>query len=162
MSIPFITRTEKTTDTWLTPKWIVEELGPWDLDPACPSGGMPYKSANRMIERWEDGMALPWKGRVWLNPPYGSQCGAFMEKMAEHGNGIALVAARTDVKWFHDFVFEKANALFFAKRRIKFERLDGKPAGGGNLASVFAAFGKKNVASLEKFSMEGKFIKINI
>lgn len=98
------------SDTWLTPKWLLDWLGPFDMDPCPPNG--------------EGGLELEWKGRVWLNPPY-SNIAPFMEKMAKHSNGIALVFARTDTRWFQDHVFGKCHSLFFIRGRLKFEDING-------------------------------------
>ena len=35
--------------TWLTPKWIIDVLGAFDIDPCCPDGEMPWRTADRMV-----------------------------------------------------------------------------------------------------------------
>jgi hypothetical protein len=50
-----------------------------------------------MYNKNDDGLKQEWKGRVWLNPPYSRpliEC--FVKRMAEHGNGIALLFNRCD------------------------------------------------------------------
>lgn len=37
--------------TWLTPKWIIDVLGAFDLDPCCPDGEMPWRTADRMVTK---------------------------------------------------------------------------------------------------------------
>lgn len=74
--------------TWLTPKYIVDALGPFDLDPCCPDGGMPWTTAKRMVTKSEDGLSVDWTGcRVWMNPPYGRESAPFFEKMSHHVSG---------------------------------------------------------------------------
>lgn len=56
-----------------------------------------------------DGLAQDWgRERVWLNPPYGKQIGAWMRKAAESAARgalvVALIPSRTDSGWWHDFV----------------------------------------------------------
>lgn len=58
--------------TWLTPPEIIRALGEFDLDPCCPPA-MPWSTAKKMVCRPDDGLAVTWEGRVWLNPPYGRE-----------------------------------------------------------------------------------------
>ena len=81
------------SDTWLTPPDVLAALGTFDLDPCCPAD-MPWRTAARHITPAEDGLAQPWAGRVWLNPPYSRGVIQWMAKLAQHGDGIALVFAR--------------------------------------------------------------------
>lgn len=75
------------SDTWLTPPQWIKALGPFDLDPCCPPV-MPWPTAAKMLTEAQDGLATPWEGRVWLNPPFGQQAALWLAKMAQHGNGI--------------------------------------------------------------------------
>ena len=68
--------------TWLTPPEIIKALGPFDTDPCCPDGGMPWPTARRMITKSEDGLRQPWVERVWLNPPYGRDAVPFFKRMS--------------------------------------------------------------------------------
>jgi hypothetical protein len=56
----------------LTPRFVIDALGPFDLDP-CPPKERPWDTARRHFTEADDGLSRPWKGRVWLNPPYGPQ-----------------------------------------------------------------------------------------
>ena len=77
--------------TWLTPRYIIDALGPFDLDPCCPDGGMPWQTARQMIAKSEDGLKADWNGkRVWLNPPYGREALPFFEKMIAQNTGGGL------------------------------------------------------------------------
>ena len=67
--------------TWITPRWIIEALGPFDLDPCCPDEGMPWPTARKMVRKSEDGLSVDWaEDRVWLNPPYGRESKPFLER----------------------------------------------------------------------------------
>jgi hypothetical protein len=82
---------------WYTPAWIFNELGmSFDLDPSSPHNMETAVPATTKYTIFDDGLTKPWFGRVWLNPPYGPETGAWMSRMADHGNGLALVFSRTD------------------------------------------------------------------
>jgi hypothetical protein len=104
--------------SWVTPKWIFDWVGSFDLDPATFDGHpWPCAIENRTI----DGLLQPWHGRVFLNPPYESrQIEPFMERMAEHRHGVAVVACRIETEWFQRYVFGAAQAVFFPRGRIRF------------------------------------------
>ena len=86
-------------DEWLTPPGIIEALGPFDLDPYAPVS-RPWNTARHHYTAIENGMAQPWAGRVWLNPPYGKHTGVWLERLAVHGDGVALIYARTETEMF--------------------------------------------------------------
>jgi hypothetical protein len=109
----------------------------------------------------QDGLVQPWRGRVWLNPPYSRDLIApFVGKLlAEHATGnvsaaILLVHARTDAGWFHD-ALAVAPAICLTRGRISFERPDGTgdspPVGsaffylGGQPGRFGAIFGEMGV-----------------
>lgn len=145
---------------WYTPRYILEALGEFDLDPCfLADGERPYDTAKKHYWKEIDGLSQRWEGRVWLNPPYGREIGKWLSKLAEHGNGIALVFARTDTKTFQEQVFGKANAILFLGERLYFARgktLDTKnPA---NAASCLIAYGSNNVKILELCKLKGKLI----
>ncbi len=49
--------------TWLTPRYIIDALGPFDLDPCCPPK-MPWRTAAEMVCRPADGLAVDWRGTL--------------------------------------------------------------------------------------------------
>lgn len=101
-------------------------------------------------------------GQVWLNPPYGSELKHWIRKLAEHGNGIALVPARTEVEsWFWPFVWEKASAILFLRGRLYFHRPDGSTAGNAGHGSVLVAYGVENVMRLKKSRIRGRLVGLN-
>lgn len=54
-----------------------------------------WQTAKIMYNKSDDGLTKEWAGRVWLNPPYSRPLiGQFVRKLAEHGNGIALLFNR--------------------------------------------------------------------
>lgn len=149
------------TDTWLTPPDVVGAVGPFDLDPCCPAV-MPWPTATRMVHHpAEDGLAIQWKGRVWLNPPYGPDAEVWLKKLADHGDGVALLMARTETRWFFSQVWERADALLFFKGRLHFHRPDGKRAkANAGAGSVLVAYGRDNAVRLRLADLDGQFIAL--
>lgn len=143
--------------TWLTPLSIIQTLGPFQTDPCCPDGGMPWKTAERMITKSEDGLKQKWDGRVWLNPPYGNDAVPFFKKMSEHGKGTALVFARTDTSMWHDYIFPFASGIFFIRGRLKFYHQDGSRGETATAPSALVTYGEEDLEHLKASILEGKF-----
>jgi len=148
------------TDIWLTPPHILESLGHFDLDPCSPIE-RPWDTADKHYTIEDDGLIQDWEGRVWMNPPYGPQMGKWMKKLGEHGNGIALVFARTETKAFFNHVWPRADALFFLKGRLRFCSLQGEAQDNAGSPSVLIAFGQDNVKALENCGLEGKLVYLD-
>lgn len=147
-----------TTTTWLTPINIIRSLGEFDLDPCTPEY-MPWLTANHRYTEKENGLTSKWFGRVWLNPPYGKGMVHWLEKMAKHGNGIALTFNRSETEIFHKWVFPYADAILIKKGRVQFLNNDGKKVGNGpGCGSLIIAYGKVNVKALENCGIEGKIV----
>jgi hypothetical protein len=92
----------------------------------------------------------PWHGRVWCNPPYGRRTFRWLARVAEHGNGMTLIFARTETKGFHREVWAKADAIFFFEGRIRFFHLSGARAASANAPSCLVAYGQNNVAAIQR------------
>ena len=95
------------TDLWATPPEFFAELDAefgFDLD-VCAS------PENAKCEKYytpaDDGLVQPWRGRCWMNPPYGREIGKWVRKAYEsHLEGamvVCLLPARTDTRWWHDY-----------------------------------------------------------
>lgn len=127
------------TDDWLTPKFIIDALGPFDLDP-CVASEMPWRTANEMWS--EGGLERDWgTGLFWLNPPYGPETHKWLA-IAKDKRGIALIFARTETKMFFDSVWSSATAVFFIEGRLHFYDTAGKRAvGNAGGPSVLIAYG---------------------
>jgi len=145
------------TDCWLTPPEIIRALGPFDLDP-CAAPGQPWPTARHHYAPPQDGLQLPWFHRVFLNPPYGQQTGRWLERLSEHGNGIALVFARTETAMFFDHVWGKAAGALFLEGRLHFYHLDGTRAKGNSGGpSVLLAYGEENARRLQECPLKGAY-----
>jgi len=85
---------------------VVACLGSIDLDPCSNSVKKPNVPARRHYTIDDDGLSKPWRGTVYMNPPYGDVIDSWVVKLCEeHESGrvteaIALLPARTDTQWF--------------------------------------------------------------
>jgi hypothetical protein len=74
--------------------------------------------------------------------------------MTEHGNGIALIPARTETAMFYESVWLGASAVCFLKGRPHFHRVDGTRAAFNSGAPIcLVAYGAENVAALERAAL---------
>ncbi len=152
-------RSVNTTVEWLTPPELVKKLGDFDLDPCTPvNPPFTHAKSNYTIE--DDGLSKKWVGRVYMNPPYGKGMEFWIEKLKQHGNGIALIFARTETKCFFNHIWDDADAILFVKGRIKFYDLTGEQKGSAGAPSIFIAYGKENAKILERANIPGKFIQL--
>ena len=147
------------THSWITPKFIIDALGPFDLDP-CQCNPQPWPCAARGIVLPEDGLAADWGScRVWCNPPYSVHASQWMAKLARHGRGTALIFARTETEMFFDHVWGKASAILFLEGRLHFHYPDGRRAdanAGG--PSCLIAYGEDDACSLASSGLPGALV----
>jgi len=145
---------------WLTPPEIIEALGPFDLDP-CAGCKQPWPTAARMISLPQDGLKENWIGRVWCNPPFGSETAAWLARCAAHGNAVALAFARTETAMFFESVWPKAAALLFLRGRPHFHRPDGKRAKGNSGGPiVLIAYGRGNAHRFLECGLDGMTVML--
>ena len=114
------------TCEWATPQQFFKELDKefnFTLDPCANE--LNHK-CDKYYTKEQDGLARNWSGEVvFCNPPYGKElknwvCKCFTE--VYHGGclcAVMLIPARTDTKWFHDYIYNKAEVRFL-KGRLKF------------------------------------------
>ncbi len=145
-------------DEWLTPPHIVKALGLFDLDPCAPhESRRPWDMASRHYSAEDDGLSQPWEGRVWCNPPYGLEAAKWLDRLANHGNGIALIFARTETAMFFEHVWGKADAVLFLRGRLHFHHVDGaRAAANAGAPSVLVAYGEHNVQALRDSGIDGQ------
>jgi hypothetical protein len=117
------------SDTWLTPRWLLDAFGPFDLDPCSdPSRHTPAKRHIVGIEDG-DGLAEPWSGVVFCNCPYSrgnlpkwlAKCVAESD---ECKSIIALVPAAVGSGYWHDLVWPHAWMVGFPRGRLDFGGTD--------------------------------------
>jgi len=152
-----------SSDNWYTPKWIIDELGPFDCDPcAAPADVRPFQIAPTQWTEEDDGLVQTWNGVVFMNPPYSRVLlRKFCEKMAEHGNGIALLINRQDNLLWQEVIFPTAVSMIFMRNRVKFIRPNGS-TGQPFFGSCLVAWGDKCDRRLRESKIEGKYVVLNV
>lgn len=122
------------SDIWETPDdffAIYDARFGFDVD-VC---ALPENTkCKRFFSPQEDGLKQKWTGTCWMNPPYGRQIGewvrkAYMSARDEGATVVCLLPARTDTKWFQDYVLPFAE-IEFVRGRLKF--------GGGKIWGAFS------------------------
>lgn len=114
------------SNDWATPQNFFDKLdtifGPFTLDPA--SSDENYKVSNHYTME-DDGLSKDWSGnKVFVNPPYGRVLKDWVKKGYEEGQKddttvVMLIPARTDTRYWHDYVM-KADEIRFVRGRLKF------------------------------------------
>lgn len=148
-----------TTHDWLTPPEIISSLGRFDMDP-CASQFQPWRTATHQFTIEDDGLARDWSGRVWCNPPYGPHAEKFLKRMSEHGNGIALIFARTETKAFQEYCWKRSSGMLFMAGRIKFRLPGGGVSGPAGAPSVLISYGAENAHALRESGVSGYFVPL--
>jgi len=140
----------------ITPRWIIDALGPFDLDPAA-ADPRPWDCATT---NWAShGLDRDWSGFVFLNPPFDRYVvGAWIARLAQHGRGICLTHARTEAGWFEP-IWQHAATILFLADRLHFHRPDGsrQPANSG-APPVLAAFGEEAAMRLHRCGIGGVLV----
>ena len=132
---------ELTSDDFYTPSWVFEDMAlRFDLDVAAPPGGVPWIPATNHYSEIDDGLLQPWHGRVWLNPPY-SNPRPWLERLRNHGDGVAMLPSDTSTAWWHESV-ATADAHCFLKGRIWFVRTDRGAETSAAFPSVLVGWGE--------------------
>lgn len=110
------------TDLWATPQEFFDRLDAefhFVLD-VCATSENAKCAAYYTKEL--DGLAQPWFGTCWMNPPYGRTIGQWMHKAWNESQAgatvVCLVPARTDTAWWHDYAM--AGEIRFIRGRLKF------------------------------------------
>src|ERR1700730_1863734 len=129
---------------WTTPQDFFEALNKqfhFTLDPcATPENA----KCTRYFTKGNDGLAQPWTGRVFMNPPYGREVGKWVKKAYEESQHnaelvVCLLPARTDTRWWHDYCLKCE--IQFVKGRLKF----GDAKNAAPFPSVIVCFRKASV-----------------
>lgn len=108
------------SDLWSTPQYLFDSLNAefhFDLDVCATSENAKCK---KFYTKEVNGLLQPWRGNVWCNPPYGRDISKWIQKAIDSSTLVVmLLPARTDTKWFHEYIYGKAE-IRFIKGRLKF------------------------------------------
>ena len=135
-------------DEWYTPLWLFESLGlEFDIDVCGPVDRAHVTTpAKAFYTEAEDGLAQPWYGLVWCNPPY-SAPEPWALKMVEHGNGVMLSHIPMNAKWCMD-VWNACDGIRLFQA-MEFIRPDGSSQRPGTWLQL-AAFGTVALDALSR------------
>jgi len=135
------------SDEWYTPATLFNQLGlRFDLDVASPIDNNGHVPADRKYTINDDGLAQPWSGRVWMNPPY-SKPSPWVDKWLSHGNGIALLPMAKS-RWFNHIMESDAKFILLPSN-FKFESPEGKPL-SLMMGSTLWALGELNIQAISQ------------
>lgn len=140
------------TDLWATPQTFFDRLHAefdFELDPCCNKDN--HKCWKYFTED-DDGLTQDWSQyRTFMNPPYGKFIGDWIRKAYEESQKgatvVALIPARTDTRYWHDYVM-KAEEIRLVRGRLKFG--DGKNS--APFPSAVVVF-RKNDGAMPKLSV---------
>ena len=108
------------TDMWETPQNFFDELNK-EFRFTCDVCAIEENAkCAKFYTPEQDGLKQTWGGVCWMNPPYGREIGKWVKKASESkATVVCLLPARTDTRWFHDYIYGKAE-IRFVRGRLKF------------------------------------------
>lgn len=152
---------------WRTPRKFLDAaravMGTIDLDPATSVEANETVGAAEFYTEADNGLAKPWKGCVWLNPPYGGNARLFVERLIreyEVGNvtaACALVNSHpTETKWFQQLF---SYTVCFIHGRIDFGGPSRAISSTSTHGSAIVFLGKDTEKFRQKFSAFGAVVR---
>ena len=130
------------TDEWETPLEffdVVNAVYHFDLD-VCATH--VNAKCRQYFTKEENGLTQKWSGVCWMNPPYGREISLWVRKAYESSLDagtvvVCLLPARTDTKWWHDYVIAHTERIRFIRGRLRFSGRGPAP-----FPSALAVFGR--------------------
>lgn len=110
------------SNEWSTPQSFFDALNEefhFTLDPCATKENA---KCAKFYTKEDDGISKSWDNdNVFCNPPYGRDIKYWVQKASETVGGVVvmLIPARTDTRYFHDYIYGKAE-IRFLKGRLKF------------------------------------------
>jgi phage N-6-adenine-methyltransferase len=120
------------SDEWETPQDFFDGVNAayhFNLDVCATHANA---KCGRYFTKEQDGLSKEWNGTCWMNPPYGREIALWVRKAYESSLEpgtvvVCLLPARTDTKWWHDYVIAHAGSIRFIRGRLKFSGKDRAP-----------------------------------
>lgn len=137
------------TDEWYTPRYIFDALGCFfTMDVCAPMGGEYVKTPTEWFIT-HDSLEFEWRGFVWMNPPFGGRNGLipWLNKIADHGNGIALTPDRTSAPWWQDAA-KRSDAHLQISGKVKFIDANGNEGKSPSNGTTLFAYGDQALKAL--------------
>lgn len=150
------------SDAWYTPAWVFDGLGiTFDLDVAAPAEPLEWLPAREWYTVADDGLAQPWRGMVWCNPPY-SDPKPWCLRWAQHPDGLLLI--RSDLSTSGPAAaFAAASSLYVPAKRLQFVNGRGGATGAVNFSTVLLGRGDTADAGIarlaDKYGGTGRQLK---
>jgi len=159
------------SDEWYTPVAIVESaravLGAIDLDPAsCPRANTLIR-ASAFYSKQVDGLTHPWRGRIWMNPPYNRLAQQFAQKLVTNfqeglvTEAVALFNANSMTSQWFSPLYDHASALMITRGRLLFTPGDpDQNFSSPSTGSVVLYFGPQAERFAEEFCKHGTILTV--
>ena len=165
-SQPMQLLTSRTTTEWYTPPWLIElakeVLGAFELDPASAPMPQTWIQASRFYTKEENGLSLPWHGRVWLNPPFDNSAIWARVLINEYlaGNvhsAILLINSNLGYKWYEE-IWEKWLCCCL-RERVAFVNETGWSGAAAKRAQTIVYLGQDKRKFAMTFAKYGRIIQ---
>lgn len=130
------------SDEWATPQDFFDKLNEEFRFTLDPCANVENHKCDKYFTKEQNGLVQEWgTERVYCNPPYGRGIGEWVAKCSRHdGLAVMLIPARTDTKWFHEYVYQKPNVeIRFVRGRLKF----GNSSNSAPFPSMVIVFNKE-------------------
>jgi hypothetical protein len=144
------------SDEWYTPKYVFDALDcEFDMDVAAPVKRQ-FVSVPAKTFITKKSLDLVWNGFVWMNPPFSGRNSkaAWLDKIYEHGFGIALTPDRSSAPWWQKAA-RQANGILFVAGKIKFLKPDGTTGDSPSNGTTLFAYGAQAVDVLKRADKNG-------
>jgi hypothetical protein len=145
----FGTQGEGNVEYWTPRRWFEVMEVRFDIDAASPGADLaPWIPAARHYTKADDGLAQPWHGRVYLNPPWGEgDMLRWVNRFVQNANGIMLIPDSTSTVWFQRLV-GASDMMLLVSKKIRFQTPQGLAPSSFPRGTALFAIGDECVRGL--------------